>query len=110
MGRGGPCSHECCSNDRLLHGILGLDAMQGRQEVLERSAAQGFAGLGFLAGGEGRETLLLEHPFRLVGEQHCIAVESDTQFLLLARRDLGRDDGGGRIARVQGLHHVGGFR
>src|SRR5579859_8139431 len=53
---------------RVVQWVYGLDAVQRRQEVLERPAAQGLARLSLLAGGEGREPALLVHALRFVGE------------------------------------------
>src|SRR5690606_35698790 len=73
---------ECGAYRRGVHRILGLDAMQGGEEVLERAAGERQArGLAF-AGGERFQALLLVDALGLVGKDHRVAVEGNAQLLV----------------------------
>src|SRR6266581_1672263 len=104
--------HQGGPDRRAVGRVFRLDAVQRREETLERPAGQRLLGGSDFARGEGLEALALVDALRLVGEQHRVAVERDAQLLgrLDVLPDVGRQDGRGGVPHVEGLAHVDGIR
>ena len=101
-----------CGADRAVLLKLLLQALQGPEKGLERTAFEGFLGGGF-RGAEGLEPLLLKYPFRGVREQHRIAVEGQSEWAGRRPGDpsrCGKQRGGGNavLQRVADIGGVGG--
>ena len=80
--------------------------MQRLQEILERPPAEGAPGGGLLAGGEGRQALLLKNTLGFVRKQHRVAIEGEAHFVGIVERLAGGQQGRGREAVLQGTAHV----
>ena len=87
---------------------LGLQAVQGHQQRLERTGRQRLAGLVFLVLLKRAQALGLKHPFSFIGEQHGVAVKRDPHFVRVRRRGMGRMRVHlrGRDTRVQRGPHI----
>ncbi|MCY1514289.1 hypothetical protein D9M68_488200 [compost metagenome] len=108
MGRRRTRGHQRRADRTGVRRELLLQPVQRREEGLEGAAIQRFAGRVALVGLEGFEAAGLVDAFGMIGEEHRISVEGDTQ-LVAGRpsRAAGQDGGGGKAA-LQGPAHVFG--
>src|SRR3990167_3880830 len=108
MGRRRACGYQRCANRALLFGKLLLQAVQGGEEGFEWTAAEQLAGRLPLMALKGFQAGLLIDPLRLIGKQHGVTVESNTQLVTCRSPCAAGEDGRRTETGPQRAAHIFG--